>query len=175
MSTPRAPNPAKLVIGVITGDMALFDPISLELADNYGPVDIISGWMPFDYTDYYEPEMGTNLHRRMMTFKQLIQQEELKAIKLATNRIEQAYIDDGRRRVNIDPGYLLHERFVLASGKNFSHRIYIGDGIYADLTLIYQRGGFAALPWTYPDYADKPMLELLTRIRNKYRIDLKTG
>ncbi len=175
MSTPRAPNPAKLVIGVITGDMALFDPISLELAGNYGPVDIISGWMPFDYTDYYESEMGSNLHRRMMTFKQLIHQEELKAIKLATNRIEQAYIDNGRRRVNIDPGYLLHERFVLASGKNFSHRIYIGDGIYADLTLIYQRGGFVALPWTYPDYADKPMLELLTRIRNKYHIDLKTS
>ncbi len=175
MSIPRAPNPAKLVIGIITGDRALFEPISLELAADYGPVDIISDWMPFDYTDYYESEMGTALNRRMMTFKHLIHQEELKGIKLATNRIEQAYSDDGRRRVNIDPGYLLHERFVLASGKNFSHRIYIGDGIYADLTLIYQRGGFVALPWTYPDYADRPMLELLTRIRHKYSIDLKTN
>jgi hypothetical protein len=173
MSTPRAPNPAKLVVGIITGDRALFEPISRELAGVYGPVDIVSDWMPFDYTDYYEREMGSTLQRRMMTFKQLIRQEDLKDIKLATNRIEQDYVNDGRRRANIDPGYLLHERFVLASGKNFSHRIYIGDGIYADLTLIYQRGEFVALPWTYPDYADHPMLALLTRIRNKYSMDLK--
>jgi hypothetical protein len=111
----------------------------------------------------------------MMSFAQLIHQEELAKIKLTTNRIEQSYMDNDRRKVNIDPGYLLHERFVLASGKNFSHRIYIGNGIYADLTLIYQRGGFVTLPWTYPDYADEPMLELLTRIRNKYSIDLKTN
>lgn len=167
------PNRAKLVIGVITGDKRLFEPISSELAAIYGPVDIVSGWMPFNYTGYYESEMGTALERRMVTFRQLIQQNELARIKLATNRIEQAYLHDGRRRVNIDPGYLLHERLVLASGKNFSHRIYIGDGIYADLTLIYQRGGFVTLPWTYPDYADQPMLELLTQIRHKYSMDLK--
>jgi hypothetical protein len=175
MSIPRPPNPAKLVIGLITKEKTLFEPISLELANDYGPVDMVSGWMPFDYTDYYESEMGTPLCRRMMTFEPLIHQEDLRGIKLATNRIEQAFVHDGRRRVNIDPGYLLHERFVLASGKNFSHRIYIGSGIYADLTLIYQRGGFASLPWTYPDYADQPVLELLARIRNKYTLDLKAN
>jgi hypothetical protein len=96
----------------------------------------------------------------------------LVAIKTATNQIEQHYSQTGKRRINIDPGYMLAERFVLASGKNFNHRIYIGDGIYADLTLIYQKGGFQQLPWTYPDYADKPMISFLKRVRSKYLLDL---
>ena len=79
----------------------------------------------------------------------------------------------GGERQNIDPGYVLHERFVLASGKNFSHRIYIGDGIYADLTLIYQNGNFQKLPWTYPDYADQAMLNFLDQVRSKYVLDVR--
>ena len=66
---------------------------------------------------------------------------------------------------------MLRERFVLASGKNFSHRIYIGGGIYADLTLIYQKGSFQKLPWTYPDYSDDGMLKFLEQVRNKYILD----
>ena len=108
-----------------------------------------------------------------MTYKKLINQDGLPDIKLMTNRLEQSYAKSGSRRVNIDPGYLLYERFVLASGKNFSHRIYISGGIYADLTLIYQRGRFEKLPWTYPDYADEPILDFLTRVRDKYAVDLK--
>ena len=173
MSLPQAAKPAKLVIGLIVQDRTLFEPLAVELSCDFGSVDMISCWMPFDYTEYYEPEMGSPLHRRMLIYKDLIKQDELPAIKLATNRLEQSYSRSGRRRVNIDPGYLSYERFVLASGKNFSHRIYIGSGIYADLTLIYQRGAFVNLPWTYPDYGDKPMLELLTQVRNKYAVDMR--
>lgn len=173
MSLPQTPKPAKLVIGLIMKDRALFEPLSVELAADFGSVDMVSSWMPFDYTTYYEPEMGTPLYRRLMTFKDLINQDQLPEIKLTTNRLEHIFSQNGRRRVNIDPGYLLYERFVLASGKNFSHRIYIGNGIYADLTLIYQGGGFKKLPWTYPDYADAPMLAFLTQVRNKYGADLK--
>jgi hypothetical protein len=86
--------------------------------------------------------MGGPLHRRLMVFKSLVEQTELAAIKRMTNELEQKYQRQGQRRVNIDPGYLLAERFVLATGKNFTHRIYIGQGIYADLTLIYQKGDF---------------------------------
>ena len=75
--------------------------------------------------------------------------------------------------VNLDPGYMLLERFVLASGKNFSHRIYIGRRIYADLTLIYTKGRFQTLPWTYPDYAEQNMLTYLEQVRKKYVADLK--
>jgi hypothetical protein len=175
MSTPQAPKPAKLVIGLIMKDKALFEPLGAKLSAAFGSVDTISSWLPFDYTTYYEPEMGTPLFRRLLTFKKLIEQDALSGIKLKTNRLEHTFSQSGRRRVNIDPGYLLYERFVLASGKNFSHRIYIGSGIYADLTLIYQRGRFERLPWTYPDYADDPILAFLTQVRNKYAVDLKAS
>ncbi len=175
MSIPQNPQPAKLVVGLIMKDRELFEPLGGELSAGFGPVDMVSAWLPFDYTSYYEPEMGKPLYRRLLTFKKLIGQDELAEIKLVTNRLEQTSLQNDRRRVNIDPGYLLYERFVLASGKNFSHRIYIGRGIYADLTLIYQRGRFEKLPWTYPDYADQPMQEFLTRVRNKYALDLKSS
>ena len=172
MSKPREPRPAKLVIGLFTKDRALFEPLVAELVSEFGTLDLISRWLPFDYTSYYEQEMGTPLFRRLLAFHSLIDQLALAGIKLATNRLEDQYTDNGRRRVNIDPGYLLYERFVLASGKNFSHRIYIGKKIYADLTLIYQRGAFETLPWTYPDYADRPIISFLEKVRARYATDM---
>ena len=173
MSLPLQPKLAKLVIGLFLNDKTLFNRLALELTSAFGSMDIITSWMRFDYTNYYESEMGSPLFRRLATFQTLVKQGDLAKIKLTTNRFEEKWLRDGRRTVNIDPGYLLHERFVLASAKNFSHRIYIGHGIYADLTLIYQNGDFKKLPWTYPDYADKPIITFLTNVRNKYIVDLK--
>jgi hypothetical protein len=175
MSFPQEPKPAKWVIGLIMGEKYLIEKLSIELSSKFGSIDMISPWMPFDYTTYYEPEMGAGLFRRMLVFEALIAQDALAGIKLATNRIEQKYSQHGKRRVNLDPGYLLHERFVLASGKNFSHRIYIGEGIYADLTLLYRKGGFQKLPWTYPDYADEPLRAFLDKVRRKYVKDLSAS
>ena len=127
MSLPQEPKPAKLVIGLLMKDRALFEPLAAELTSQFGSSDMVSSWMSFDYTAYYESELGSPLYRRLLAFETLIDQQELAAIKLATNRLEQAYARNRRRRVNIDPGYLLYERFVLASGKNFIHRIYIGQ------------------------------------------------
>jgi len=173
MSLPQQPKPAKLVIGLLMKDKALLEPLAAELASLFGSADTVSSWMPFDYTAYYKSELGSPLFRRLLTFETLIDQQELAAIKLATNRLERAYSRNRRRRVNIDPGYLLYERFVLASGKNFAHRIYIGHCIYADLTLIYRKSAFETLPWTYPDYADQPIRSFLERVRKKYAVDLK--
>ena len=173
MSVPQTPKQAKLVIGIITLELKIIDNLVTELASQFGQIDLVSPWMRFNYTAYYEPEMGSPLLRRMFVFKPLISQGDLCAFKLTTNQIEDHYSHQGRRRVNIDPGYLLRERFVLASGKNFSHRIYIGEGIYADLTLIYQKGSFKKLPWTYPDYSDDGMLRFLEQVRNKYILDAK--
>ena len=173
MSIPKPPKPAKLVIGLFLKEKALIASVGKALSDRFGPIDTISPWFPFDFTDYYEPEMGKPLFRRLLTFETLIQQGALAEVKIATNDIEQVFTRDGRRMVNLDPGYLLLERFVLATGKNYTHRIYIGRHIYADLTLIYTKGRFQALPWTYPDYSDKKMLASLERIRKKYVSDLK--
>jgi len=175
MSIPDEPKPGKLIIGLFMKDRTLVEPLTAELASAFGGLDMVSSWIPFDYTTYYEPEMGSPLFRRLLAFKSLIDQGELAAIKMRTNRLEESYSQNHRRRVNIDPGYLLYERFVLASGKNFSHRIYIGHNIYADLTLIYQQGAFKKLPWTYPDYGDQPILSFLEQVRNKYAVDLKTN
>ena len=174
MSNPQTPKPAKLVIGVFTKNKKIIEHLALELSGQFGQIDLVSSWLDFNYTNYYKPEMGSPLARRMFAFKPLIEQAALADIKIATNQIEQTYSTVGRRQVNVDPGYLLHERFVLASGKNFSHRIYIGLGIFADLTLTYQKGSFQKLPWTYPDYTDQAMICFLDQVRRKYILDLKS-
>ncbi|MGB5155908.1 DUF4416 family protein [Desulfobacterium sp. N47] len=173
MSIPRPPKPAKLVIGVFLNDKNLLESLQNELIAEFGQVDIISQWFLFDYTSYYEPEMGSPLFRRMFAFNNLIELTSLSQIKIFTNEIEAKYSKSGKRIANIDPGYMLHEKFVLATGKNFAHRIYIGNNIYADLTLIYQNGEFQTLPWTYPDYADEKMLSFLKNVRDKYVADIK--
>lgn len=173
MSLPQKPKPAKLVISVFMRDKSFIEPVAGDLVDRFGTTDLLSAWFPFDYTDYYHEEMGEPLFRRVFSFTQLIEQNMLAGIKNFTNRIEEKYFQNGMRAVNIDPGYLLLERFVLATGKNYSHRIYIGGGIYADLTLIYQKGGYRKLPWTYPDYAAENMTMFLLKVRSKYAYDLK--
>lgn len=175
MSRPSRPKPAKLVVGAFMADRRRFPRLATDLEGLWGSIDIVSPWLPFDYTDYYHAEMGSPLYRRMVSFQALVPQEQLVAVKLATNRLEESYRAPQGRRLNIDPGYLLLERFVLATGKNFAHRIYLAEGIYADLTLIFQRGGFTSLPWTYPDYADQRMLAFLDRVRAKYAADLKAA
>jgi len=173
MSRPQTPKPAKLVIGFFLKEKDLVVPVVKALIEKFGPVDIASSWLPFNFTTYYEPEMGEPLFRRMLAFETLIKQSVLSEIKQITNDLELEYLKNSKRMVNLDPGYMLRERFVLATGKNFSHRIYIGQRIYADLTLIYAKGRFIKLPWTYPDYAEQNMLIYLERVRNKYVIDLK--
>ena len=173
MSVPQTPKPAKLIIGILAKDKTIIGPVATALSSQFGQIDLVSAWMEFKYTRYYEPEMGSPLVRRMFAFEQLIEQSDLASIKNATNQIEQTHSPAGTRTANIDPGYMLHERFVLASGKNFSHRIYIGLGIYADLTLIYQKGSFQKLAWTYPDYADQTVLTFLGHVRSKYALDVR--
>jgi len=173
MSLPQDAQPAKLVISLLMNDKSLLLEVTHEMMSVFGAIDLISGWMDFDYTDYYAGEMGCPLHRRMLVFRELIAQEALPDIKLTTNALEDRLAKDGRRSVNIDPGYLLLERFVLATGKNYTHRIFIGSGIFADLTLVFQQGDFQTLPWTYPDYGADPMRLFLKQARRKYAADLR--
>lgn len=174
MSTPKDPDPAKLVVGCIMNNKEDTTRLFPFLEKTFGPVDMISRWLDFGYTDYYDKEMGSPLFRKLFVFKELIAQDDLAHIKEKTNELETRFIYNGKRSVNIDPGYLVSSRFILATGKEYSHRIYIGSKIYADLTLIYSKNqGFKTLEWTYPDYASEEILLFLTKIRNKYLLDLK--
>jgi hypothetical protein len=174
MSVPRPPKPAKLVLSCFTREKEVLVEVVRRLSESFGQPDMISPWLAFEDTDYYEPEMGAPLFRRLMAYHELMEQDALSDVKLVTNELEGEFAVKGKRRVNIDPGYLLSERFVLATGKNFTHRIYLREGIYADLTLIYSKGRFRSLDWTYPDYAGEEIIVFLKSIRDRYMYQLRT-
>jgi hypothetical protein len=173
MSTPCAPRPAKLFVSVLSTTSERISGALSALVDHYGPLDFVSAVLPFNYTDYYHAEMGAPLVRRFASFQYLIQQQDLAPIKDETNLLETGSSIEGKRTVNIDPGYLLAERLVLASGKNQTHRIYLSRGIYADLSLLYRDSDYRPLPWTYPDYAEPEFRGWLRVLRQKYLLQLR--
>ena len=177
MSKPNAAEPVKLFLSVLAATAELLEKTVSELSVLYGQADFVSEQMSFDYTDYYSPEMGPVLVRQFLSMEKLIRPEILPDIKLATNEFEEKSTLNGRRQVNIDPGYLAKAQLILATGKGFAHRPYLRDGIYADLTLVYQGKKFCALPWTYPDYADEKQLSMLIKIRERYlsQLRIKSG
>ena len=135
-------------------------------------MDFLSMSGAFNYTTYYNDEMGQEIRRQTAGFLNLVAPESLPDIKLRTNEIETNLLRDEKRQVNIDPGLLSQERFILATGKNFTHRVYLRDGIYADLTLIYQKGAYRPMPWTYPDYREPEFLHYLKVFRKKLKFQL---
>jgi hypothetical protein len=173
MSRPREPKPAKLFVSVISAAPERIARVLVELAERYGPMDFVSAVLPFDYTDYYYAEIGMPLWRRFASFISLVSQGDLVRIKEETNELEGRMSEGGRRSVNIDPGYLVAERLVLATGKNCAHRIYLDHGIYADLTLVFQQKTYRPLPWTYPDYGDERVRGWLGVLRQKYVLQLR--
>jgi hypothetical protein len=173
MGTPRVAKPAKLMMSLISAEDKILMRAMEDLKSLYGEVDLLSDVLPFDFTRYYDEEMGTPLFRRFIAFKELVQREVLADIKRTTNGVEGRYSRDGRRKVNIDPGVLSEENLVLATTKGFAHRIYLRDGIYADLTLIFRKGSFRAQEWTYPDYRQGEVIELMNGLRGSYLKQLK--
>lgn len=174
MSIPRLPNDAKLIAGLLFAPGDVHTEALAALGEHFGALDLITEPIPFTYTDYYAAEMGPGLQRQLVSFVDLVRPETLPDIKQITNRLEDRFSRSNKRRINIDPGILTEERVVLATGKNYTHRIYLRDGIYADLTLIFQRGSYQGLPWTYPDYLDPLVLHFLAAIRLKL-IHQQTG
>jgi hypothetical protein len=176
MGKPKEPQPAKLFMSLIASENGLFHQALQDLCSICGETDTISQRLPFDFTDYYTPEMGKPLFRHFITFKRLISIPVLPEMKQATNRLEEKYAaPNGNRRVNIDPGYICLEHVILATTKGYSHRPYLRDGIYADLTLIYQKKSFQPLEWTYSDYRQEEVIALFNQFRKKYREDLRGG
>jgi hypothetical protein len=173
MSQPHEPDPVKLISSLFSPEKEIIDTVVGELSKIIGLVDWISPELFFDRTKYYAREMGWPLHRRFISFSQLVPADHLVEIKLKTNGIEEQYRREGNRLVNIDPGFISPERLILATGKNYVHRIYLSKGIYADLTLIFQKGSFRPVNWTYPDYATPELIGLFNEIRKKYMEQLR--
>ena len=163
--------PVKLVAGMISGEEGLFKQAEKKLAQEFGPIDFTSSPLPFSSTDYYEKNMQADLKRKFISFTDLIDPARIAEIKLFTNQLEEDLCSSRsrQRRLNIDPGYVTLAKLVLATSKNFQHRIYLSKGIYAEVTLRYKRGkGFTCWEWTYPDYRSQAYIEIFNHLREIY-------
>ena len=174
MGKIKQPPPVKLMCSIFTADEMLLAVARDALTSQWGPLDYQSEWLPFNHTTYYAREFGENLLRQIVAFANLIPREQLAAVKRATNELETTWAAQDRRRVNLDPGYISLDKLVLATTKDYSHRIYIGQGIYAEVTLKYRHGSFQPWEWTYPDYASPRYCEMFAAIRQRYLAQMKS-
>lgn len=175
MSILKAPDPVKPIAAIFSASRESISSIAELLEEHMGPVDYVSRETIFDQTDYYHAEMGGPLFKRLFGFDLLIEPQALPAIKKRCAALETEWAVEGRRRINIDPGYVALDKLVLATGKPASHRIYLDQGVWADLTLTYQRGGFQPLPWTYPDFEAGELNLAAAEIRKRYLDQLKSN
>jgi len=165
--------PEKLVMPVLISRTQMRLSLLEELQTRYGPIDYTSIDLPFSYTRYYDEEMGTTITRFFVSFLRLIDPGILARIKNETNVLESRFCEEGKRKVNIDPGLLSLSRFVLASSKDGSHRVPLSDGVFAEVTLVYERGSYRPLEWTYPDYRSEEYLAILADIRKLYKVEAR--
>ncbi len=161
----------KLVIGFIYKENDIYLKAKEKLIEKFGRVDFESEDIPFIHTDYYNKEMGENLLKKFISFEKLLLPDDLPDIKLFTNDIEKQFLYEGtnKRKINIDPGLLSLSKFVLATTKNYDHRIYTGKGIYAEVTLRYTQKDFKEFEWTYPDFRAEEYKKILRQIREIYK------
>ena len=175
MGTIFTPEPVNLIIGMLSSVAGLFATTETELERCYGEIDFTSDILPFTFTDYYTQEMGNNIFRKFLSFKPLINPEQIAQIKVDTNELESALTDKDNpeitRSINIDPGYVCNSRLILASTKDFTHRIYLQKGIFAETTLTYssKERSFVCHQLTFPDYRTDEYINFFNNVRSLYR------
>ena len=174
MGRPTKPKKVCLLSAVFYNDSIQISDVLEEMIREYGPLDDRSDVFPFRHTRYYSDEMGPSLSKFFVSFATLFDPADLADVKRQTTLLEDRFAHAGKRNVNIDPGYIEAPKLVLATTKNFAHRIYIGKGIYGDVQLFWKNRKFMTNPWTYPDYRTEEALEFFTEVRNKYIRRLKT-
>lgn len=165
--------PVKLIISIIFKEEEVLKRVEERLKGVYGPLEPLEKTLPFNYTNYYTKEMGSPLKRKLVSFKKLVGKEKLARVKIRTNRIEDLFRKDGKRQVNIDPGYITEAKLVLLTTKDYTHRVYIGDRIFAESTLHFTDGSFTSWPWTYPDYASGDIISYFNIVRETYLKDTR--
>ena len=165
MSRRNVPPPAVLVVSAIFREERFLEAALPRIAGIVGEAVFSGPVFPFDRTEYYSGEMGKPLFRRFLAAADPVPRDSLAGIKIGLESIENDFSQEGRRMLNLDPGLVTPENFILARGKNFTHRVYLRDGVFADLTLVFRGGEYRPLPWTYPDYASGEIRSLLREIR----------
>ena len=173
MGKPSIPEKVKLFTGIITREEHV-NSLNTILKP-LGEIEDLSPILEFDeFSQYYSKEMGSGLKRLWVSFRGTIDPESIVDLKLISNEIEHKYSVEGKRTINIDPGYVSLTNLVLVTTKNYSHRIYLGKGIYGEVTLIYRKKeGFVPLQWTYPDYRTPVALDFFNKVRTKLFEELR--
>jgi hypothetical protein len=167
MGKIRFPEAALLFIGALYSDPEIFVASQKILEKTFGESLLVSPPLPWDYSVHYRDELGSPIKRQFIFFKNLFDTGTLADIKISTNSIEDSFSVNGKRRVNLDPGYITLAKIVLASTKNYSHRINLGKGIYGEITLLYieKEGTFKKHLFTYRDYQEKSCIDLFLNAR----------
>jgi hypothetical protein len=176
LADPQPFTAVKLICGIIASQDLAISRSEERLAEAYGPLDSRSPLFSFDFTDYYEKQMGKNLKRKFLSFQKLIEPESLSAIKLDTNRLEEEIREElniPNRAVNLDPGYLTSASLIMATAKDFSHRIPLQNGIYAHLEFLFGKDEIRVLDWTYPDFRCRGYQDYFLGLRRLYLSQLK--
>jgi len=172
MAPVKLHRPVLLVAAISSGQRTAVDWACHQLEQTYGQIELQSNDLPFDQTTYYAEEMGANLMKRLVAFGPLIDPAGLAHIKLHSNQLESelaGHSERVARPVNIDPGYVTEAKLILATTKDRDHRIYLADGIFAEVTLYYRQYRWRASHWTYPDYQTAEVGEFLNHCRELLR------
>lgn len=165
----KIPVKVQLFVGMIAADSQIMDQVTQRLCVNYGPVVKASDTWDFTHTEYYASEFGEHLKRCFVAFKNLIEQDDLAGIKRETIILEEEWAaDSGDRRINLDPGYLTAAKVVLATTKDYAHRLYLGQKIYGEVTLSFKSGQPVDHPWTYREYISAEYSDYFARLRVIY-------
>lgn len=164
MSKPEKPTPSLLFSGFIFKEENVFEDLKSQLQENWGKVLDESSLFPFDITEYYFKEMGMPLSRKFILFDNFLENpSKIVEIKLQSLKFEEKFSFEGKRKINIDPGYLNQYQVVISTFKKFSHRIYLGEGVYAHLEYIIKKKSPSPLPWTYPDFLKENYINLFKK------------
>jgi hypothetical protein len=171
MGIPKTPLTVRLVIGILAANAEFAGEAKQKLAERFGAVDLEMQPVPFAHTNYYKDELGENPLRSFLSFENTIERENIVAIKLETNEMEKFW----NRAVNLDPGYMTLGQFFLATTKDQRHRVYLGQGIFAEVTLYFENGHFHPFYWTYPDYTSNAYIKFLEKARERFAYHIATG
>jgi hypothetical protein len=166
----------KLVCGIIYASKDVLDRSILYLTESFGPIDHVSTVVDFKFTDYYLKQMGEGLKRKFVSFTQTVLPEKLSEIKIRTNEMEKEIkmeFGSDQRMVNIDPGYMTASALIMATAKDFSHRIALQKGIYAHLELLFGKNEVKILNWTYPDFRTEEYQRFFLEVRKIYLEQLR--
>ena len=169
----RTPDKAKLIIGILASDEDCLAAATEMITERFGQIEMASEVWPFKWTSYYKDETGPAILRQFVTIKRNVSPGRLAKIKLKTNRMEKMLAEQlsqksnckFTRPVNLDPGLIEPSKLVLASTKNFAHRIYVGKKVWAEVTLLFDKGKWEIFDYTYPDYKDQGYQDFFSKVR----------